>query len=179
MRWGQNVLGTADLDFEQWRVAVGDVALVDTARPGSYFADNGGRPWSTVTLNLQRQSLVAHLGFDPRGGLFQSRGRVGRAFAPRAHSAQLSRHADELFARIRRVIKDRFADPDFGPRRLALETGISLRYVHKLFTQRSWTCGEFIYSLRSDHAARLLHRRGIARHEPATAHRNRPRLRLS
>jgi len=175
------------------RLAVGDVALVDAARSATYFADNGGQPWNTVTLNLPRQSLVAHLGFDPQGGLFQRNGTpagrlllelirnsdhgeasalspadaymqlaiydlVGALLAP-SDPSPLSRHAEELFARIRRVIKDRFADPDFGPPQVAAETGISLRYVHKLFTQRGWTCSEFIYSLRLDHAARLLHRR--------------------
>ena len=62
-------------------------------------------------------------------------------------------------ARIRDIIKDGFADPDFGPREVAAETGISLRYLQKLFTARGSTCSEFIYSLRLDHAARLLHRR--------------------
>jgi hypothetical protein len=41
--------------------------------------------------------------------------------------AAVSRHADRLFARIRSVIKDRCADPDFGPAEVAAETGISLR----------------------------------------------------
>jgi AraC family transcriptional regulator, positive regulator of tynA and feaB len=39
------------------------------------------------------------------------------------------------------------------------ESGISLRYLQKLFTARGSTCSEFIYSLRLDHAARLLQRR--------------------
>src|SRR5262249_18684840 len=55
--------------------------------------------------------------------------------------------------------KEGFADPDFGPREFAAETGISLRYLQKLFMARGSTCSEFIYSLRLDHAARLLHRR--------------------
>jgi AraC family transcriptional regulator, positive regulator of tynA and feaB len=73
----------------------------------------------------------------------------------------ISRHTDKLFTRIRGVIKDRFADPDFGPGEVAAEAGISLRYVHKLFTGRGSTCSEFIYSLRLDHAARLLQRRAL------------------
>jgi AraC family transcriptional activator of tynA and feaB len=79
----------------------------------------------------------------------------------------VSRHADKLFARIRGVVKDGFADPDFGPREVAVEAGISLRYLQKLFTARGSTCREFIYSLRLDHAARLLHRRAsLARNQP-------------
>jgi AraC family transcriptional regulator, positive regulator of tynA and feaB len=41
------------------RLAVGDVALVDAARPVTYCADNGSEPWNTVSLSLPRQSLVA------------------------------------------------------------------------------------------------------------------------
>jgi AraC family transcriptional activator of tynA and feaB len=82
---------------------------------------------------------------------------IGALFAP--SDPAVTRHTDKLFARVRGLITDRFADPDFGPREVAVETGISIRYVQKLFTQRGSTCSEFIYSLRLDHAARLLHRR--------------------
>jgi AraC family transcriptional activator of tynA and feaB len=83
---------------------------------------------------------------------------LGALFAP-SDPWPVSRHADKLFTRICGVIKDRFADPDFGPCEVAAEAGISLRYLQKLFTQRGSTCSEFIYSLRLDSAARLLHRR--------------------
>jgi AraC family transcriptional activator of tynA and feaB len=175
------------------RLAVGDVALVDTARPATYFTNNGSEPWNTVTLDLPRASLVSHLGFDPEGGICRRGGTTagrlllelirnadkaeGSAFSPADSYMQLaiydlvgalfapsdpwpiSRHADKLFTRIRGVIKDGFADPDFGPSAVAAEAGISLRYLQKLFTERGSTCSEFIYSLRLDHAARLLHRR--------------------
>jgi AraC-like DNA-binding protein len=83
---------------------------------------------------------------------------LGALFAP-CNPPPISRHADKLFARIRGVIKDGFADPDFSPREVAAEVGISLRYLQKLFTARASTCSEFIYSLRLNHAAHLLHRR--------------------
>src|SRR5262249_11518195 len=60
---------------------------------------------------------------------------IGALFAP-SDPSPVSRHADRLFARIRDIIKDGFADPDFGPREVAAETGISLRYLQKLFTAR-------------------------------------------
>jgi AraC-like DNA-binding protein len=72
-----------------------------------------------------------------------------------------SRHSEKLFARIRRIISDSFADPNFGPNGIATATGISLRYLQKLFTERNSTCSEFIYALRLDHAARLVHRRAL------------------
>ena len=176
------------------RLAVGDVALVDAARPVTYSADNGEQ-WNTVSLSLPRQSLVSHLGFEPQGGLYRRRGTPagrlllfdlirtsgnieGSAFSPADSYMELavydlvgalfapteppsgSRHADKLFARIRHIIKDGCADPSFGPHEVAAEAGISLRYLQKLFTEHGSTCSEFIYSLRLDQAARLLHRRG-------------------
>jgi AraC-like DNA-binding protein len=42
---------------------------------------------------------------------------------------------------------------------VAVETGISLRYVQKLLTARGFTCSELVYSIRLDHAAHLLKRR--------------------
>jgi AraC family transcriptional activator of tynA and feaB len=83
---------------------------------------------------------------------------VGALFAPPDQSCG-SRHADKLFARVRQVIANGYADPDFGPSDVAASTGISLRYLQNLFTPRGSTCTELIYSLRLDHAARLLSRR--------------------
>jgi AraC-like DNA-binding protein len=83
---------------------------------------------------------------------------LGALFAP-SDPGPVSRHADRLFARIRNVIKDRCADPDFGPAKIAAETGISLRYVQKLLTARGCTCSGLVYSIRLDHAAHLLERR--------------------
>lgn len=73
------------------------------------------------------------------------------------------RGMQKLFARVLGVIKRGYADPDFGPHEVAARTGISLRYLQKLFTQRGSTCSELIYSLRLDHAARLLGRRELLR----------------
>jgi AraC-like DNA-binding protein len=86
---------------------------------------------------------------------------VGALFAPPDSPSLSSGHANKLFMRIRGLIKERFADPDFGPSEGASEAGISLRYLQKLFTQRGFTCTEFIYSLRLNQAARLLERRKL------------------
>jgi AraC family transcriptional regulator, positive regulator of tynA and feaB len=85
---------------------------------------------------------------------------VGALFVP-SDPQPTSRSTDRLFARIRGVIKDGFSDSDFGPPEVAAEAGVSLRYVQKLFTERGSTCSEFIYSVRLDHAAHLLHRRAL------------------
>jgi AraC family transcriptional regulator, positive regulator of tynA and feaB len=86
---------------------------------------------------------------------------LGALFAPSDPPRPSSTPGNKLFMRIRSLIKERFADPDFGPVEAASETGISLRYLQKLFTQRGSTCTEFIYSLRLNHAARLLDRRRL------------------
>jgi AraC family transcriptional regulator, positive regulator of tynA and feaB len=86
---------------------------------------------------------------------------LGALFAPSDPSPASSHPTNKLFMRIHGLIKDRFADPDFGPAEAASAAGISLRYLQKLFTQRGSTCSEFIYSLRLKHAARLLDRRRL------------------
>jgi AraC family transcriptional regulator, positive regulator of tynA and feaB len=175
-------------------LTVGDIALVDATRPLTYSSSDGNTQWNCLSIQLPRQSLVSHLGFEPQGGIC-GRGTlaarllldiirnadsgermacasadsymrlaihdlVGALFAP-SDSWPTSRHADRLFARIRNVVMDRFADPDFHPRDVAAELGISVRYLQKLFTVRGSTCSHFIQSLRLDHAARLLHRRAL------------------
>jgi AraC-like DNA-binding protein len=58
---------------------VGDIALVDLARPATFLAGNTKELWNTVALLLPRSSLVSHLGFEPRGGLYRRSGTaVGR-----------------------------------------------------------------------------------------------------
>jgi AraC family transcriptional regulator, positive regulator of tynA and feaB len=177
------------------RLAAGDVAFVDAARPVAYLVDNPGTVCNTVSLSLPRQSLAAHLGSEPRGGLYQRGGTpagrllfelirdidndkvsryspadsymqlavydlVGALFAP-SDSWPVSSHAAKLFDRVRSIIKEGFTDPDLGPGEVAAKAGISLRYLQKLFTQHDSTCSEFIYSLRLERAAQLLHRRAL------------------
>lgn len=61
------------------RLSVGDVALVDAARPVTYSADSGSEPWNTVSLSLPRRPLVAYLGFEPQSGLYRRSGtQAGR-----------------------------------------------------------------------------------------------------
>jgi AraC family transcriptional regulator, positive regulator of tynA and feaB len=85
---------------------------------------------------------------------------LGALFAP-SDPEDASLHTDRLFARIRDIIKEHFADPNFGPCDVAVEAGISLRYLQKLFTVRNSSCSHFIHSVRLDHAARLLERRSF------------------
>jgi AraC family transcriptional activator of tynA and feaB len=170
------------------QLAVGDVALVDAARPVTYLSRFRNPQW--LTLRLPRKSLRSHLGFEPQGGVTRQRTRasrllfdlirdadleaasssadlymqfavydlVGALFAP-SDPRSLPRGSDKLFQRICGVIQDGFSDPDFGPVEVAAEAGVSLRYVQRLLTERGTTCSEFIYSSRLDHAAHLLHRR--------------------
>jgi AraC family transcriptional activator of tynA and feaB len=171
-------------------LAVGDIGLVDGARPSTRLSDSGSQ-W--LSIYLPRQSLISHLGSEPPACLYGRGGTVaarvlrqlvlddigdeestaapagphmrlalydlfGALFAP-SDPGPVSRHADRLFARIRSVIEDSCADPDFGPAEVAAEMGISLRYVQQLLTARGSTCSELVYSIRLDHAAHLLERR--------------------
>jgi AraC family transcriptional regulator, positive regulator of tynA and feaB len=83
---------------------------------------------------------------------------LGALFAP-LDPVPGSLHSERLFRRICDIIKDRFADPNFGPCEIAAEVGISLRYLQKLFTKRGCTCSGFIQATRLDHAARIITRR--------------------
>jgi len=184
---GQSAMNQID---QEAHLTVGDVALVDTARPVSYLSRFRSTQW--LTLRLPRKSVRSHLGFEPLGGVGRHGTRisrllfdlihdvdreptrspanlytqlavydlVGALFAP-SDPRSLTRGSDKLFQRICGVIKDGFSDPDFGPVEVAAEAGLSLRYVQKLLTERGTTCSEFIYSSRLDHAAHLLHRRAL------------------
>jgi AraC family transcriptional regulator, positive regulator of tynA and feaB len=172
------------------QLGVGDVALIDTARPVTFLSRQGSTQW--LSLRLPRKSVRSHLGFEPQVGLGRRGTRASRllfdlirdadsepAFSSADFCMQLAVYdlvgalfgssdpwpvscsTDKLFGRICGVIKDGFFDPDFGPHEAAVAARVSLRYVQKLFTARGTTCSEFIYSLRLDHAAYLLHRRAL------------------
>jgi AraC family transcriptional activator of tynA and feaB len=173
------------------QLIAGDVALVDSTRPGTYISESTHGQW--LSLQLPRRSLVSHLGFNPEGGILGRDGAVvgrvlfdlvrnadtadasafpesymqlavydliGALFAP-SDPARHSPHADKLFKRVCDLIKDSYTNPEVGPREVAAGAGISLRSLQKLFTARNSTCSDFMYSLRLDHAARLLHRRKL------------------
>jgi AraC family transcriptional regulator, positive regulator of tynA and feaB len=89
---------------------------------------------------------------------------VGAIFA-KSDLPSISSHSDKLFTRICDIIKAHFADPNVGPSDVAAEAGISLRYLQKLFTLRGSTCSHFIYSVRLDHAARLIQRHAATKTE--------------
>jgi AraC family transcriptional activator of tynA and feaB len=172
------------------QLTVGDVALIDAARPVTFVSRHGGTQW--LSLRLPRKSVQSHLGFEPQACLRSHGTRtarllfdfirdaetesafsfgepymqlavydlVGALFAP-SDPRPSSRSTDKLFARICSLIKDGCSDPDFGPVEVAAAAGVSLRYVQKLFTGRGTTCSEFIYSVRLDHAARQIYRRAL------------------
>ena len=58
------------------RLFAGDIALIDAARPVTFFGEASVH-W--MALRLPRQALVSHLGFEPQGSSFRPRGsRAGR-----------------------------------------------------------------------------------------------------
>jgi AraC family transcriptional regulator, positive regulator of tynA and feaB len=74
----------------------------------------------------------------------------------------ISSYTDKLFARIRTMIEARYADPELTPAAVAREARISPRYLQKLFSARGMTCGNFIHTLRLEHASRFLQRRALS-----------------
>jgi AraC family transcriptional activator of tynA and feaB len=53
---------------------VGDIALVDSARPVTYLSERPAGQW--LALRFPRKSLVSHLGLEPIGGLHGSAGTL-------------------------------------------------------------------------------------------------------
>ena len=187
-------------------LAAGDVVLVDTSRPATFltpaarnaylficrarrwfpiseFEPQGGLYGRGGTLatrllhQLVRDTIEQEASLSSPASAYMQLAvydLLGALFAP---SDPLPRHTDKLFARICGIIKDRFADPDFGPCEVAAEAGISLRYLQKLFTARGSTCIHFIHSLRLDHAGPPSAAPRVAGHRPAPQ-RDRLRLRL-
>jgi AraC-like DNA-binding protein len=181
---------TAMSQFDQAaQLALGDVALVDAVRPVTYRSWSspqwltlrlprralrshlGFEPQGVATRQSTRASrllfdLIRDADMEAASSSadiymkFAAYDLVGALFAP-PNPRSFSRSANKLFARIVGAVKDGLADPDFGPAELANKVGISLRYLQKLFTERTTTCSEFIYSHRLDHAAYLLHRRAL------------------
>jgi AraC-like DNA-binding protein len=85
---------------------------------------------------------------------------VGALFSDSA-LISISPYSDKLFLRAREIIGERFSKPDFGPSELAVEMGISLRYLQTLFAARGVTCSAFIQSSRLNHATGLLRRHAL------------------
>jgi AraC family transcriptional regulator, positive regulator of tynA and feaB len=85
---------------------------------------------------------------------------LGALFVP-SDPSPASRQADKLYVRVCDTIKNRFADPDLTPHEVAAETGISLRYLQKLFTLHGTTFVQYTSSLRLGQAARLIERRAL------------------
>jgi AraC family transcriptional regulator, positive regulator of tynA and feaB len=176
------------------KITAGDIILLDSTRPVTFVSPAQHRCAKWLGLQLPRQSLASHLGFEPQGGVCARRQAratrllcqlaldpvsdaesafaaadnfmrlavydlLGALFAPPAPLC--SRHTDKLFMRVCGIIKDRFADPDISPREVAAETGISLRYLQKLFTTRGSTFSHYVSSLRLDHAAHLIERHAL------------------
>ncbi|WP_232667098.1 helix-turn-helix domain-containing protein [Pseudonocardia sp. TRM90224] len=67
-----------------------------------------------------------------------------------------------LRARIRNFLENRLGDPDLSPRNVAAEHNISVRHLHKLFSEVGTTFGGALRDVRLRAAGRELHRPGAA-----------------
>jgi len=184
---------TVTLDDREADCGAGDCVLLDYRRPYSYaisehsdtlallvprrslastigFEPEGGLSWrsDTLAVRLLSRLVLGAQGYDP--GSAASEHHMQRAVcdllgALMASNDLLSHssHQEKTFARIREIVKHHFTDPEIGPREIADEAGISLRYLQKFFTARGTTCGRFIQSLRLEHAAGLVRLRNLTR----------------
>jgi AraC-like DNA-binding protein len=134
------------------------------------FDPGGGLSWRSDALAVR---LLSRLILDERGG--DPGGAAAEHHMQRAICDLLgalmasndllsySSHREKTFARITDIVKHHFTDPAIGPREIANEAGISLRYLQKFFTARGTTCARLIQSLRLEHAARLVRLRNLTR----------------
>ena len=67
------------------QLAVGDIELVDGARPSTRISANGSQ-W--LSIYLPRQSLISHLGYEPQSLLIRERRNDSSAPPPSACSRQ-------------------------------------------------------------------------------------------
>src|SRR5260370_15564618 len=74
---------------------VGDLVLVDSTRPMTYFGQN--KPGRWLALHLPRQALISHLGTEPPGGLWRPTGTLASRL---------------LFELVRDAVRDRGAPSD-------------------------------------------------------------------
>lgn len=65
---------------------------------------------------------------------------------------QLSQSSDKMVCRIRAIVLSNLADPDLSVSRVAELTGISVRYLHKIFSQTGVTLREWIETERLNRA---------------------------
>ncbi len=67
--------------------------------------------------------------------------------------------SDRVYARVCAFVVDQLADPDLSPASIAQANGISVRYLHKLFSSRGRSVSRWILKARLDHCRRDLETR--------------------
>ena len=124
------------------------------------FVDNRGEPWNVATLNLPREALVSHLGFDLQGGICRHGGTTaGRLLIElirnTAHGDQSASAPAGSYMRLAvyDLVGALFAPADPWPWRRGSRSGDLVALRPELFTERGSTCSEFIYSLRQTEVA--------------------------
>jgi AraC-like DNA-binding protein len=167
-------------------VSPGDIIVSDWARPLDKHTPGQSR---VITLRFPRADFVTHMGFEPWAmvrpsgaslagrmlaqvfeSVYLDEGNgepdldliiydVIRALFRPEESMRVSSHTEKLFERLQHIIERHFTNPAFGPAEVALEAGISSRYLQKLFASRGTTCNRYIESRRLQRAFKLLQRR--------------------
>jgi AraC-like DNA-binding protein len=111
-----------------------------------------GSVLSTALATLDTD-LDDDLALPPSVVAEQFAGLLALAAGPEAHALSPS---EKLLNRIRGTIRDRCSDPGLTPTSVADAHGISKRYLHYLFAQKSLTFRSELIRMRLDAAHRLL-----------------------
>ena len=110
-----------------------------------------GRTLSSALWNIEPTDFSAwHK--PPAGVAEQVAGLLTLALEPQRATSR----SDALLARINDILRHRFEDPDLGPAAVAAAAGISKRYLHQVCATTGSTFNQRLFSLRVDHACRLL-----------------------
>lgn len=127
-------------------------ALVATPMAGD---DDWGAPLAAILRRISARGLAdAAL---PREVIADQFGALLALMAGASGGDETaSRYKADLFARLKRVLVDRFEDPDLDPGTVAAAAGISKRHLHGTFAQAGATFGGVLMDIRLNRAAELL-----------------------
>ena len=118
-------------------------------------AINGAHAWgSTLSSALWNidPDAIADSGDSSQEMLLQVAGLLSLASAPRS---RITRN-DAVYHRMVECLKHRFHDPHLTPTSLAIEIGISKRYLHQLFASSGTTFSRQLLQIRLERARALL-----------------------
>ena len=112
-----------------------------------------GRALAATLANFNRSTPV-ELALSPAIVMDQILAHL--AITANSDTGTTNIHQRALLRRLADTLSNRFCEPDFDPSRLAMEHGLSKRYVHMLFAKAGTSFGRELEKVRLERAKRLL-----------------------